>query len=160
MSRKAQDGTSARPVFDMAAPNQGLPYRGRLRELCKGKTKGPHCATPSAFADPGHDAWLDAATLERFLAADSKIARSCRNALEAIPPPIGSKASPAEIAKRDRLIAKAQRKVERGVDRIFNELMLVDIVERFDRVRPLVAQYMIARAAAKAAHPSRFPDDK
>lgn len=150
MSRK-DTGVSPRPAYDMPPPNAGLPYKGGLAELCRDDAPAAPSrrAPPWAFAaEPGLETWLDPRALERALDDDPRLARLLAALAAAMP------AKPGQP-----WLEEAFRKVEVHVARVFDEVHLPALIERFRAVEHLVLQYVLAKAAARVAHPARFPAD-
>ena len=59
--------------------------------------------------------------------------------------------SPAE-ARIERILIK-------HVTRIFEEVLLVEVLEKFEEIKPLIAQYVLAKEAARLGRPERFPPE-
>ncbi len=150
MSRKDYS-IAARPVYDLPPPTAGLPYKGglgglRTDDAPPAPLKGR--AASWAFA-AGVDTWLDPGQLERDLDGDPEL----RALADQRAARLAEGASPQRVAK-------ALRKLAPRVQRVFVEATLTAITVKFESVRPLVAEYVLAKAAARAAHPARFPDDE
>jgi hypothetical protein len=128
----------AGPAYDMPTPNAGLPYKGGLKELCDEPRAEGHLP-PWAFATETYDTWISPDLLEAALDGDLALRREFDRLAEA------GASGPTASA-------------ERHVGRIFEDVILPDVIARFDAIRPLVAQYCLAKAAARRQHPKRFPE--
>jgi hypothetical protein len=137
-----------RPIVDMAPPNRGLPMGGGLKELTTAPTE-PGKIPPWAFTRKGggFDTWLDPDLLEMALDRDPAFRAACREALAKLE----RDPSPEKVAKAVRALAK-------HATRVLREAVLEDVALRFEAVAGLVAEYGLAKEAARRVSPLRFPE--
>jgi hypothetical protein len=88
--------------------------------------------------------WIDPEAFERACADDKKLARAL------------------DIAQRGKYTAVQLKRIQKEVLRIFEEVVLVDIVEKFQNVLPQVRDYFAAKHAKKSyGHsPYKNPDEE
>lgn len=145
------------PAYDMARPNDGAPDRGMLAGLCLAGEKNKKGAPPWVFSAPGRDTWIDAELLEEMMDADPSLRRACKATLASLPARPRGK-DPEQLAGHEARMRKAIRAIAGHVGRVFEEKMLVEIIQRFEPVKSMVAEYMLAKEAVRAARPAKFPE--
>ncbi len=137
-------------AYDMPPPNAGLPGRGGLADLYRdAKQWAFRSANPS-------DTWLDPALLEKALDADPKLRKALAATLDELGPP-PPRDAPAKARVRERDLARLLSRLEQHVERVFAEVVLVDIARRFHQVKRFVAMYALAKESARRRSPNRFP---
>jgi hypothetical protein len=133
-----------RPAYDLTPPNEGLPYKGGLPELCRPIEPGRALPPPAFRVESTSDTWVDPAALEALLDGDAQVraiaAASVRGPLSA------------------RGTERALGLLAREIDRVVETELLPQLLDQFTGVRLLVAQYVLAKAAARALHPRRFEE--
>jgi hypothetical protein len=144
---KASWGVAAPPAYSMGGSNDCLPTSGGLAHLTT-EAVGPAGVHREAFADPGECGWVDPRALERHLDADPALRKAAAAAIGEL--------EGLEGRARDRVLAKALEKLGARVQAVFEEALLLEICERFERVRPLVARYALAKEAVRAISPDRL----
>ncbi len=155
MSKRHEMGISPPPAYDMAAPNAGLPYRNGLPELClpaaaTKRGQQPPAVPRWAFTDgPKVNTWLDPELLEGLLDGDERLAGAIEGLLD------GGKSIKAGTKGEARAVAA----LEKHVRRVFEQKLLVDVIEKFEAVLPLVLRYVLAKGAARLRSPGRFVEE-
>jgi hypothetical protein len=134
LAKVATRAIVGQPAYDMAGANARLPLRGGLINLTTVGADGkPHDVWTSE--DRWYVNWIDPEMLEAALAADAGVRKAVDKALAA------GVASPTTEARA--LVA-----IRKEIDRVFDEVVLVDIMQRFAAVSGDVARYMLARKAS------------
>jgi hypothetical protein len=141
---------SRRPGYNMAPPNEDLPLRGMLKDLCTAPRK-PDSMPPWAFATTRYDNWIAPTVLEHALDADPELRAVLARVLDAA----GGKIEAGSTVETRALAA-----ILPHIDRVFEEVVLADVLARFDRIRTLVAQYALTKQAIRVVFPTRFPEPK
>ena len=115
-------------LYTLPPPNEDLLGCGwRLRNMRKSEA---HRLFETDYRH-GPINWIDPEAFERACADDKKLARAL------------------DIAQRGKYTAVQLKRIQKEVARIFEEVLLVDIVEKFQKVLPQVRDYFAAIQAQK-----------
>lgn len=122
-------------LYELQEPNDHILHCGyRLRNMVKSPM---HNLFATSYRH-GAMAWMDAEAFERVCAEDKKLARAL------------------DIAQRGKYTNMQLKRIQKEIARIFEEIQLVDIVEKFHQVLPHVRDYVAAQYASKKANVSEY----
>ena len=123
-------------LYELQEPNDHILDCGfRLCDM----VKSPMHNLFSTSYRRGAISWLDAEAFERACEEDKKLARAL------------------DIAQRGKYTDVQLKRIQKELTRIFEEVHLVDIVEKFHQVLPRVRDYVAARHAGKSIAAGRDP---
>ena len=116
-------------LYKLSPPNEDLlGYGWRLRNMQKSAS---HRLFETYYRH-GSINWIDPEAFERACADDKKLARAL------------------DIAQRGKYTAVQLKRIQKEVSRIFEEVVLVDIVEKFQNALPQIRDYFAAKYAQSA----------
>jgi hypothetical protein len=131
-------GVPATPVYDMPAPNKALPVRGKLAELREVE------GVRTVFTDPDSplDTWMDPTMIETALETYAPLQQAVCRILQRLQ---------KKGAVPERTLEGMLGPVNDALDAAFSDVLLDELVSRWDRVKPLLARYVLAKEAFRQA---------